>query len=453
MTEHLDKLPFEDYCKTIFNKDALFDKPEALNGYRVLSCTQYILGPCAAAYLGELGAEVIKIEVPRLGEPMRHCSPYNETWFYPVSRWNPGRGTSPAFQGANHNEYFVTLDYRKPEAKEIFYNLVQKTDAMVWNYRPGTFDRWKIGYGACKEVNPRIVLAWCGGFGGFGPGRNWASYDILGQAKGGVFSFTGHRAGRASAGFPSKHTTWIMDYSIGMLVSTAMLGGLYWRDTVSGLGNYFECSQVQGSTRYTEYALPLWGRSGIVRMRWGNWDTEICVNGICACGLTSYPHSDHPAEKEEGYICVQAYTDEDFANLMNLIGRPDLGKKYATHDDRVEARAQEEIYPAIEEFLKDKTKEEANRIFSGAGIISQPLLTVLEAANCDHFLERGSLGWYDDPYYGDVFTQKVIYKMSESPPRLKHVHRPVGCDNEEIYQRVCGLSSDQIREMEAKEVI
>ena len=204
MTEHLDKLPFEDYCKTIFNKDALFDKPESLNGYRVLSCTQYILGPCAAAYLGELGAEVIKIEVPRLGEPMRHCSPYNETWFYPVSRWNPGRGTSPAFQGANHNEYFVTLDYRKPEAKEIFYNMVQKSDAMVWNYRPGTFDRWKIGYGACKEVNPRIVLAWCGGFGGFGPGRNWASYDILGQAKGGVFSFTGHRAGRAVCRLPQQ---------------------------------------------------------------------------------------------------------------------------------------------------------------------------------------------------------------------------------------------------------
>ncbi|MGD0828775.1 MAG: CoA transferase, partial [Desulfobaccales bacterium] len=120
MSEHLDKLPFEEYCKTIFNKDTLFEKPEALKGYRGLSCTQYILGPAAAAYLGELGAEVIKIEVPRLGEPMRHCSPYNESWFYPVSRWNPGRGTSPAFQGANHNEYFVTLDYRKPEAKEIF---------------------------------------------------------------------------------------------------------------------------------------------------------------------------------------------------------------------------------------------------------------------------------------------------------------------------------------------
>ena len=77
----------------------------------------------------------------------------------------------------------------------------------------------------------------------------------------------------------------------------------------------------------------------------------------------------------------------------------------------------------------------------------------MEAANCDHWLDRGALGWYDDPYYGDVFTQKVLYKMSESPPRLKHVHRPVGCDNEEIYQRVCGLSSDQIRAMEAKEVI
>ena len=104
---------------------------------------------------------------------------------------------------------------------------------------------------------------------------------------------------------------------------------------------------------------------------------------------------------------------------MNLIGRPDLGKKYASHDDRVEAKAQEEIYPAIEEFLKDKTKEEANRIFTSEGIISQPLLTVLEAANCDHWLDRGALGWYDDPYYGDVFTQKVMYKMSESPPRLE----------------------------------
>jgi len=244
-----------------------------------------------------------------------------------------------------------------------------------------------------------------------------------------------------------------MDYSIGMLVSTATLAGLYWRDTVSNLGNYFECSQVQGSTRYTEYGLPLWGRHGIVRMRWGNWDTEICVNGICKCGHSSYPGSNHPAEKEEGYICVQAYTDEDFAKLMNLIGKADLAKKYATHDARVEARAQEEIYPAIEEFLKDKTKEKAHEAFSKAGIISQPLLTIREAANCDHFLERGSLGWYDDPYYGDVFTQKTMYKMSESPPRLKHVHRPVGSDNEEIYQRVCGLSLEQIRECEAKEII
>jgi hypothetical protein len=175
---------------------------------------------------------------------------------------------------------------------------------MVWNYRPGTFDRWKIGYGACKEVNPRIVLAWCGGFGGFGPGRNWASYDILGQAKGGVFSFTGHRAGRATAGFPSKHTTWIMDYSIGMLVSTAMLAGLYWRDTVSNLGNYFECSQVQGSTRYTEYGLPLWGRNGIVRMRWGNWDTEICVNGIVACGLNMFNLL--PVEPLDGGIVLRS---------------------------------------------------------------------------------------------------------------------------------------------------
>src|SRR5450830_1975095 len=118
MTEHLDKLPFEDYCKTIFNKDTLFDKPEALNGYRVLSCTQYILGPSAAAYLAELGAEVIKIEAPRRGEAMRHTTPFNEPFLYPLSRWVPEAGTGLGFFGANDNEEFITLDFHRPEARQ-----------------------------------------------------------------------------------------------------------------------------------------------------------------------------------------------------------------------------------------------------------------------------------------------------------------------------------------------
>lgn len=452
MSENLDKLPFEEYCRTIFDKDKLYEKPEALAGFRGLSCTMYILGPAAANYLAELGAQVMKIEVPRMGEPMRHCAPYNEPWYYPCSRWNPGRGTSPAFQGANNNEYFITMDYRKEECKELFYSLIRKSDFMIWNYRPRTFDRWKIGYRYCKEVNPKVCLLWEGGFGGYGPGRNWASYDILGQAKGGCFSITGWQAGKP-CGFPSKHTTWIMDYHCGMMGSHYLLAMLYWRDAVSNEGNFGELSQVQGSTRKTEYALPLWGRHGIVRMRWGNWDTELCVNGIIRCGKSSYPDSDNSQEKEVGYILVSAYENEEFAKLMKLVGRSDLLEKYGSKDNRLEAAAQEEIYPALEEWAADKTKEQVESIMTQNGIRSQPVWNTKEVVNHPHWTERGSMMWYDDPFYGDVLTQGPIYKMSETPPRVKYVHRPVGADNEEIYQGLLGVPLDKIKEMESKEMI
>ncbi len=448
----LDGLSFEDFCRTVFNPQTLFEKPEALKGYRVLSCTMYILGPSTVAYLSELGAEGIKLEVPRLGEPMRHCSPYNEPWFYPVSRWHPERGTSPAFQGANNNEFHVTIDYRKPEGVDLFYNLVRKSDIMVWNYRPRTFDKWKIGYRYLKDINPGLIALWEGGFGGFGPGRNWASYDILGQAMGGVFSFTGWQANRP-AGFPSKHTTWIMDYHSGMQGAAFILGMLYHREKVSGLGNFGEVSQLHGATRQTEYALPLWGKHGIVRMRWGNWDPELCVNAIIQCGKSSYPGSKNPQEQEEGYCLVTAYADEDFKKLMDLIGAGNLAGKYAAHKDRVEARAQEEIYAALESWSADKTKEEVAKACDSKGVIAQPAMNVNECANWDHWKERGSLFWYEDAVYGDIFTAGPISKMSDTPPRVKWVHRPAGADNEEIYQRVCGLSSERIKELEASEII
>src|SRR5574337_58671 len=103
---------FEEFCKSTFDFKKAFGKPEALKGYRVLSCTQYILGPSCASYLAELGAEVIKIEAPRRGEPMRHTTPFNEPLLYPLSKWLPERGTGLGFFGANPNEYFRSEERR-----------------------------------------------------------------------------------------------------------------------------------------------------------------------------------------------------------------------------------------------------------------------------------------------------------------------------------------------------
>jgi crotonobetainyl-CoA:carnitine CoA-transferase CaiB-like acyl-CoA transferase len=442
---------FERYCRETFGPAAVAAKPEVLRGVRVLSCTQYILGPSCAAYLGELGAEVIKVEAPRRGEPMRHSTPGNEGFLYPLSRWVPQAGTGLGFFGANFNESFISMDFHRPEARELMYKLAAKSDIVVENFRPGTFDRWGIGYRQLKEINPRLIYVWCGGFGGWGPGRVRASYDILGQAQGGAFAITGQP--EELGGSPAKHTIWLADYWGGMMAATHALAALYWRDNVSGQGTFIEFSQVHGVSRQLEYALPLYGRFGVIRERWGNWDTQLCVHGIIRCGKSSYPDSDNPQEREEGYLLVSAYEDEDFARLCRAIGKSELGRVYKTHDVRVRADSQREIYRVLEDWAKDKTKEHAAQVLDRAGILNQPVWNAKEVANHPHWRERGAIFWMDDPTYGDVLSQGSAFKMSETPPRVKWALKPIGSDNEAIYSRLCGLSAEEIQKLEADEVI
>ena len=442
---------FERYCRETFSPGAMYGKAEVLKGVRVLSCTQYILGPSCAAYLGELGAEVIKIEAPRRGEPMRHSTPGNEGFLYPLSRWVPQAGTGLGFFGANFNEYFVSMDFHRPEARELMYKLAAKSDIMVENFRPGTFDRWGIGYRQLREVNPRLIYVWCGGFGGWGPGRVRASYDILGQAQGGAFAITGQP--EELGGTPSKHTIWLADYWGGMMGATHALAALYWRDNVSGQGTFIEYSQVHGVSRQLEYALPLYGRHGVIRERWGNWDTELCVHGIVKCGKSSYPKSDNPQEREEGFILVSAYEDADFARLCRVIGKPELARVYKSHDVRVRAESQREIYKVLEEWAADKTKEQVAQLMDRAGILDQPVWNAKEVANHPHWRERGAIFWMDDPTYGDLLSQGPAFKMSETPPRVKWALKPIGADNEAIYSRLCGLTAEEIRKLESEEII
>jgi crotonobetainyl-CoA:carnitine CoA-transferase CaiB-like acyl-CoA transferase len=442
---------FEEFCREAFNPKKEFSKPEVLKGYRVLSCTQYILGPSCASYLAELGAEVIKIEAPRRGEAMRHTTPFNEPFLYPLSKWVPERGTGLGFVGANPNEYFVSIDFHKPEGQALVKKLAAKSDVFVENYRPGTFDRWGIGYRQLKEINSRLVYCWLGGFGGWGPGRVRASYDILGQSQGGNFGMTGKQ--EYLGGAPAKHTIWLADYWGGMMGATQVLAALYWRDHVSGEGTFTEYSQVHGVTRQLEYALPLYGRHGITRERWGNWDTQLCVHGIIKCGKSSYPDSENPQEKEEGYIMISAYEDKDFARLCKAVGESTLATKYAKADIRIKPQSQMEIYPALEKWAADKTKEQVAAVMDTNDILNQPVWNAKEVANHPHWNERGALRWLDDPTYGELLHQAPGYKMSATPPRLKWALKPVGADNERILGEVAGLSSADLKRLEEQECI
>ncbi|MGE5849237.1 MAG: CoA transferase, partial [Candidatus Methylomirabilota bacterium] len=325
------------------------------------------------------------------------------------------------------------------------------------NYRPGTFDRWGIGYRQLAQVNPRLVYIWMGGFGGWGPGRVRASYDILGQAQGGCFSVTGFPGpghGHPTIGLPSKHTIWLADYWGGMMGCFAGLAALWWRDNVSGVGEFIEYSQVHGATRHLESALPIYGRYGVIKQRWGDWDTEMCVHGIIQCGKSSYPTSKNPQEMEQGYILISAPEDSDYAKLCQVVSNlKPLAGKYAKFADRIQPAAQTEIYNALEAWAKDKTKEEVWKIMEDSNVNSQPVWSNKECSQQEHFQLRDELHWMDDPYFGDVLSQGLAYHLSDTPARHRWVFKPVGADNEYILQKYCGYGLDQIRELERNDII
>jgi len=250
------KMPYEEYCKAQFDPGNEFSKPQSLKGIRWMSTTMYIFTPHSVSNLAELGAEVIKVEMPRMGDPMRHCAPFNETYLYPLHDSRPMTGTGMGYLNANPNEYHITMDYHLPELKEAFYSLVKMSDGLTECYRPGTFDRWQQSFRYLQEMNPRFIYVWGGGF-GYGPKCFGGSYDILGQAHAGLASVTGFH--EYVGGHATKHSNWCIDWYSGTQITFGILAAIHWRRK-TGLGTMIEFSQVQAATRCLGYAAPLYGR-------------------------------------------------------------------------------------------------------------------------------------------------------------------------------------------------
>ena len=425
---------------------------KALEGIRVLDFTQYLAGPHCSMLLSELGAEVIKVEMPRMGDPMRHTSPFNEAYLYPLHDTRPMTGTGFGFANANINEYYITLDYHVPESKRVFYDLVKMSDGLTECYRHGTFDRWKQGYRQVAEMNPRFIYVWGGGF-GYGPKIFGGSYDILGQAHAGLASITGTH--EDFGGHATKCTNWCIDWYSGTQIAVAALAAINWRHK-TGLGTMIEFSQVQAATRMCGYTAPLYGRFGIVRQRWGNWDTQLCVHGIIMTGKVDFPDRDNPQEKfESRYVMLSAFQDADFKDLCDIIRKPDLFSQYKSHKERVGAPAQMEIYKAIEDWAKDKTRSEVVKIFKEAGLLAAPVLNDKEVYESEHFRQRGTIRWLDDPLFGDILTHCTYSAglLSKTPRRLMWQWRPVGADNVKIYHELLGYPMSKIEELYNRNIL
>ncbi len=411
-----------DFIKGMMNSRELFNKPEPLKGVRVLEVCYVLLGPAACDYLAEFGAEVIKFEGQR-GDQMRFVTPYATFW----------KNMSPGLEIENHNKYWVGMHLGNPRAKELFLDLVKKSDVVVDNLTPGRMTEWGIGYKELKAVNPRIIQLHASGYGSWGPWTGRTSYDAVAQSMGALSPITGFE----DRG-PIKSGVWIADWIAGIMCAVAIMSALNYRER-TGEGQFIDYLQVENVIRWLDWTWLYTHKTGEDRKRSGNRDLAICPSDLFEC--------------LDGWVAIAAFSEEEFHGLCQAMDDLSLYEKYAEPLDRLKDENARLLLERIAQWAKSQHVGAVEELGSRFGFAASRVLEAKDAYYSDHFRERGAVQEYDDPLYGTMIQQCYPPRLSETPGRLKWSSRPLGFDNEYVFTKILGLPNDQVKELERQGVL
>jgi crotonobetainyl-CoA:carnitine CoA-transferase CaiB-like acyl-CoA transferase len=417
------------------------NKPEALDHLTVLDCSYANLAGCfASSILAELGADVIRIEAPG-GNPERTFSP----WGY--MHMETGLG----YLNEGRNKFHITLDLQKPEGREIFTKLAKRADVVIETFDPGTMDEWGIGYRQLSAINPRLIYCALYIYGQFGAKAacGKADVDVAGQAYSGVTAVTGELPEDPDNPKPSEVTTkqgnWMSWYAGGGFAGVAMLAALHFR-TLTGKGQFIDVSPAEAMGRLINYSLNYYQEYGDIIPRVGNYDVGVFPYTYFQC--------------KDGFTFLSGFSDINWKALCTVIKRPDLQGQFPTIFDRLNLDNMKVMYKEIAKWTMAHTYDEIydavmdynKNVGEGVvvpGRVTAPMVTM----KTDNWWERKSFENGNDPYYGEVTFANQAWKMTETPPRVKWICRPVGADNEFIYSLKLGLGPKQLTELKEKGII
>jgi crotonobetainyl-CoA:carnitine CoA-transferase CaiB-like acyl-CoA transferase len=412
------------WTTALFDPVKIFAKPEALRGLRVLDLGTIFLGPTTTTYLGEYGAEVIKVEIPGVGDTIRALGP--------TYHWN----MSLIGLSEPKNKYFVGLDVRKPRGADIFKRLVARADVLVENFRAGTLERWGIGYRQLREVNPRLIYSAHNGFGQWGDyGAGRPSYDAIAQGESGM---------AAISGFPSrpplKSGGYIGDYLGAVAGAATILAALHHRRK-TGEGQFIEIAQVEALIRMLDWTWVYHGLTGKYRARSGNADVGIVPSDI--------------VEAKDGFVAISAPTDQAFRGLAEAMKRSDLADdpRYRTQLSRAKEEHREALLKAIRDWARGVTTANLVALGDRHAFAAAPVASGKDHCADAHLEARRTFWRHDDPIYGRFPLYGPPAKLSATPGRIKWTIKPVGADNDFVFRGLLGLSPDEIEALEAQGII
>jgi crotonobetainyl-CoA:carnitine CoA-transferase CaiB-like acyl-CoA transferase len=392
-----------------------------------------VSAPFATVLLADFGADVIKLEHPTLLDGERKLEPIKE--LKPT-----GEKVPLWWKNGARNKRCVTLNLSKPEGAAVFKKLVATADVVVENYRPGTFERWGIGYDELKKVNPRIIMLRISGFGQTGPYRDRGGFGRVAEAMGGLTNLIGERHGPPmTPGIP------LGDLVTGLFGSWAAMVALYHRDARGGEGQVIDLALYESVFRLLEFDPIQYDqteddpehRERKVHTREGNQ-------------LSYVAPSDMFRTKDGNWVTHAASTQQVFEDVCRAIGREDLfgDPRFIDNPARVEHR--EEINGIVAEWISQRTRQEVAEIFDPRGIPYAPVYDMADIFQNEQYLAREMLVRVLDSQLGDAVVQNVVPKFSNTPGAVKHLGPRAGEHNEEVYCGELGLTSaDLIRLKEA----
>jgi formyl-CoA transferase len=398
--------------------------PGPLAGVRVIELGQLLAGPFTGRLLGDMGAEIIKVEPPGQPDPIRD---WGKAKYQGRSLWWPVQ---------SRNKKCVTLNLRQERGQELLLELVKRSDVITENFRPGTLEKWNLGFDRLSEANPKIILCRVSGYGQTGPYATRAGFASAAEAMSGM---------RYINGFPGEppprmHIS-LGDSLAGMFAAQGILAALYWRDLRGGRGQVVDVSLLESCFAMLESMVPEYDRLGIVR---GPGGTHL--KGIAPSNIFM--------SRDGKWIVIAANQDNVFKRLCDAIGRPELkdDPKFATHLARGDN--QEEIEGVIRDWASEHDAAEIDAILNEAGVICGPVYTIADIFQDEHFWAREMLLEHEDPEFGKYVGPGITPKFSETPGGVRwSATWEEGSHNREIYGGLLGLSDAELANLREEGVL
>ena len=399
--------------------------PGPLAGVRVVELGSLLAGPFTGRLLGDMGAEIIKVEPPGKPDPLRE---WGKARYKGRSLWWPVQ---------SRNKMCVTLDLRRERGQELLLELARRSDVIVENFRPGTLEKWNLGWPELSEANPALVLCRVSGYGQTGPYAPRAGFASVAEAMGGMRHLNGF-PGEAP---PRMHLS-LGDSLAGMFAAQGILAALYRRDALGGeTGQVVDVSLMESCFALLESTVTEYDRLGIVR-------------GPGGTGLKGVAPSNIFRSRDEKWIVIAANADNVFRRLCAAMGSPELAddERFSTHLARGER--QEELEGIVAEWAGRHDAEEIDRILNEAGVICGPIYTIADIFEDEHFHAREMLVEHEDPEFGTYVGPGIVPKFSETPGRVRwSATWEPGSHNREVYGDLLGLSDETLAELAEEGVL